>query len=54
MTETQRAAVNAGAAEAPRGHTRWGGVVAAIFGLPALAVTGFLALMALWVLFGES
>ncbi|MGW4021405.1 hypothetical protein [Streptomyces sp. NPDC005009] len=54
MTETQRATANTGgSAEAPRGRTRWG-VAAAILGLPALAVTGFLALMALWVLFGES
>ncbi|MFC8387485.1 hypothetical protein [Streptomyces sp. NPDC057238] len=53
MTETQRATANVGSAEAPRGRTRWG-VAAAILGLPALAVTGFLTLMALWVLFGES
>ncbi|MFD7685768.1 hypothetical protein [Streptomyces sp. NPDC059781] len=54
MAGTQQATANAaGPAEAPRGRTRWG-VAAAILGLPALAVTGFLALMALWVLFGES
>ncbi|MFD7701419.1 hypothetical protein [Streptomyces caelestis] len=52
MTETRRTVPKSGAAQAPRGRTRWG-VVSAILGLPALAVTGFLALMALWVLFGE-
>ena len=31
------------------GHTRWW-VVAAILGLPALAVGGFLTLAAIWVL----
>lgn len=53
MTETQRATPKSEAAEAPRGRTRWG-MVTAILGVPALAVTGFLALLALWVLFGES
>jgi hypothetical protein len=51
MTETQPAAPKPGTTEAPRGRTRWG-TVAAILGVPALAVTGFLTLMALWVLFG--
>ncbi|MFI1419550.1 hypothetical protein ACH4VX_16400 [Streptomyces sp. NPDC020731] len=53
MTETQRTVPKSGAPEAPRGRTRWG-VVTAILGVPALAVTGFLALMALWILFGET
>ncbi|WP_158801338.1 hypothetical protein [Streptomyces sp. NRRL S-37] len=54
MTGTHRTTANAdGPPEAPRGRTRWG-VAAAILGLPALAVTGFLTLMALWVLFAES
>ncbi|MFF9759777.1 MULTISPECIES: hypothetical protein [Streptomyces] len=52
MTETQRTVPNSGAAKAPRGRTRWG-MLSALLGLPVLAVTGFLALMALWVLFGE-
>jgi hypothetical protein len=33
------------------GRTRWG-VVAALLGLPALALLGLLSLLAAWVLFG--
>lgn len=53
MTGTRQAIPKSEAAEAPRGRTRWG-MVTAILGVPALAVTGFLTLMALWVLFGKS
>ncbi|MEU7405547.1 hypothetical protein [Streptomyces sp. NPDC044948] len=40
------------ATRAPRGRTRWW-VVASILGAPALAVVGFVALLATWVLFGD-
>ncbi|MFF5161104.1 hypothetical protein ACFY3N_33660 [Streptomyces sp. NPDC000348] len=53
MTETRRTIPESGTTKAPRGATRWG-TLTAILGVPALAVTGFLALMALWVLFGEA
>ncbi|MDT0395373.1 MULTISPECIES: hypothetical protein [Streptomyces] len=35
------------------GRTRWG-VLAAILGLPALALTALLTLLALWILLADS
>ncbi|WP_105974591.1 hypothetical protein [Streptomyces geranii] len=37
----------------PAGRTRWW-VVALILGLPALLITGFLAMVAIWVLTDDS
>ncbi|MDQ0779746.1 hypothetical protein QF026_008212 [Streptomyces aurantiacus] len=52
MTETQGNARETEPPEAPRGRTRWW-MVAAILGVPALAVAGLLTMMAAWVLFGD-
>jgi hypothetical protein len=52
MPETQGYAREIESPQAPRGRTRWW-MVAAILGVPALAVAGCLTLIVAWVLFGD-